>query len=246
MDGEVDLEEVYAKRLRAVQPTRGQVQAIRQAYKRHIVEDAAAVVDLLQRLGHKLYIISGGLAEPVVEFGLSLGIPRERIRAVGIEYNALTGEWWREPGDGYPNGAERFLDTTEPALTVSQGKSLIARSFLAQQTGRSLLIGDGVSDLLAGQAVDLFVGFGGVNARPRVVAEAPVFIHSASLAPLLPLAAGPAALSRAGALADERDRGLVQKAFSLIASGAITFQNERLDQKFTEAYQAVHTGTDGS
>jgi phosphoserine phosphatase len=51
---------------------------IRRSYKRHIVEDAACVVTALQGLGHKVYIISGGLAEPVEEFGIYLGIPRER------------------------------------------------------------------------------------------------------------------------------------------------------------------------
>ena len=79
--GQVELEDVYEKRLRAVRPTHQQVLDIRRSYKRHIVEDAARVVTALQGLGHKVYIISGGLAEPVEEFGIYLGIPRERIRA---------------------------------------------------------------------------------------------------------------------------------------------------------------------
>ena len=59
-----------------------------------------------------------------------------------------------------------------------------------------MLIGDGTSDLLAGEGVDLFVGYGGVVARPRVEAGAPVFVRSPGLAPILPLAAGPAAYTR--------------------------------------------------
>ena len=55
MDGQVELEDVYEKRLRAVRPTHQQVLDIRRSYKRHIVEDAARVVTALQGLGHKVY-----------------------------------------------------------------------------------------------------------------------------------------------------------------------------------------------
>mgnify|MGYP000517741063 CR=1 FL=1 len=44
MSGQVELEEIYAKRLRSIRPTKGQVQAIRQLYKRHIVADAAGIL----------------------------------------------------------------------------------------------------------------------------------------------------------------------------------------------------------
>ena len=79
---------------------------------------------------------------------------------------------------------------------MSEGKEEIVEELLGQQSGKSLLVGDGTSDLLAGEAVDLFVGFGGVAVRPRVRDHAPVFIEAAGLAAILPLAAGPAALAR--------------------------------------------------
>ncbi|MCA9970664.1 MAG: HAD-IB family phosphatase [Anaerolineales bacterium] len=231
MDGELDLEEVYDKRLRAVKPTREQVRQVRRSYKRHIVTDAAATIQLLQQLGHKVYIISGGLAEPVVEFGLFLGVPREHIRAVDLQYNELAGRWWQAG-----SGNERYLAYEEGALTVSDGKAQIVRELLGSQRGRSLLIGDGSSDLLASTAVDLFVGFGGVVTRERVLAQAPAFIHSPSLAPLLALAAGPAALQR---LRRQTHDSILDKAFDLIDAGAITFQDERLKTKFHAALGAA-------
>ena len=190
MDGAIDLEDIYKKRLTTLKPTRQQVLDLRHDYKRNMVEDAARVVAALQALGHKVYIISGGLAEPVAEFGISLGIPRERIRAVELAYNELSGQWWEK--SDLDN--KRYLHHTEGALTVSNGKAQIVRELLGDQLGRSLLIGDGNSDLLAGHTVDLFVGYGGVVARPKVKAEAPAFIESPSLAPLLGLAGGPAEL----------------------------------------------------
>lgn len=236
MDGELDLEEVYGKRLQAVRPTRRQIRDIRNIYKRHVVKDAAAVIAALQTLAHHVYIISGGLAEPVIEFGVSLGVPRQNIRAVDVAYDALSGAWWRSPSD-HLNDNERYLAFQESALTVSDGKAQIVKEFLHNQKGRSLLIGDGSSDLLASSAVDLFVGFGGVVERARVRAAAPVFIHSRSLAPVLALAAGPAMLSRLPHTLGKSVRALIER-------GAITFNDERLKTKFHEAYQAVYPRTD--
>ena len=230
MNGDLDLSEVYDKRLKAVKPSKKQVQAIRAAYKRHIVEDAAEVIRLLQEHGHQVYIISGGLAEPVEEFGVYLGVPRDHIRAVGVQYNELSGNWWQStPGE------ERYLAYEAGALTVSDGKAEVVEALLAGKNGRSLLIGDGTSDLLASRAVDLFVGFGGVVARQRVQAEAPIFINTPSIAPLLAVAMGPAELANLGS------PQLEQKIMQQIETGALTFQNEQLETKFQRAFSARPT-----
>ncbi len=240
MDGKLDLKEVYAKRLRAVRPTHEQIRQIRSAYKRNIVADAQAVIAALQYLGHHVYIISGGLAEPVKEFGVYLGVPKENIRAVHVDYDQLTGEWWYAETD-FKKPKRRYMDYKEGALTVSNGKAQIVKELLGTQNGRSLLIGDGNSDLLAGHTVDLFVGFGGVVQRARVKAESPAFIHTPSLAPLLLLAAGPATLRQ---VKDTPHEAVFHKAFSLTKTGAIDFNHERLKEKFHQAYQAVYSRTD--
>ena len=61
----------------------------------------------------------------------------------------------------------------------------MVRELLGDRFGRSMLIGDGVSDLAARDAVDLFVGYTGVVGRPHVVAESDVLITGDSLAPIL-------------------------------------------------------------
>lgn len=238
MDGEVELNDVYGRRLEVVRPTKGEIDAIRHIYKRHIVADAAAVITALQSLGHDVYIISGGLAEPVLEFGLYLGVPRENIRAVEVEYDVLADRWWEDRQEKGP----RYLDYRPGDLTESEGKARIVDELLGDSTGRSLFIGDGISDLMAATAVDLFVGFGGVVSRERVLSEAPAFIHSPSLAPLLPLAAGPAGISRLG---QSNHAGLRQKIDQLLYEGAITFQDERLSTKFHAAYQAFYSRSNG-
>lgn len=240
MEGQLGLEDVYAKRLAAIIPTQSQIREIRQAYKQNPVEDAAQIIKALQFLGQKIYIISGGLYDPVAEFGISLGVDRNNIRAVKIEYDQLSGEWWRSNGSHRDRSDSRYLSFDEGPLTISDGKAQIVKELLGDQKGTSLLIGDGSSDLRACHAVDLFVGFGGVEARRPVLDNAPVFLHSSSLAPLLALACGPAGMRR---LAQTEFAPLVQKATTLIENGAMSFNNERLSTKFTKAYQAVFAGT---
>jgi phosphoserine phosphatase len=239
MDGDLDLHEVYERRLQAVKPTRQQIATVRQLYKDHIVEDARALIAALQALDHEVYIISGGLAEPVAEFGIYLGVPRENIRAVSIAYNELSGQWWYNA----ENAEKRYRDYRKSELTASSGKSQIVRELLEGKKGRSLLIGDGVSDLLAGSAVNLFVGYGGVASRERVRREAPVFLQSRSLAPLLALAAGPAQLAH---LNQTAHASVALRAHTLIEQGVIAFNDERIAAKFREAYQAVHPRPYGS
>lgn len=239
MEGEVDLEEVYGKRLEAVRPTQAQVQAIRQVYKRNLVQDAAEVISILQEQGHTVYIVSGGLAEPVVEFGLFLGIPRQNIRAVELEYDALSGQWWQQ--DETAEASKRYLTYEESALTVSDGKARIMRELVGEQPGRTLLVGDGLSDLIAGRQADLFVGFGGVIERDRIATEAPAYIRSASLAPLLAIAMGPAGLKR---LEKGENSAVIKRATDFIETGAVIFNDEQLNTKFKRAYQAVYSRTD--
>jgi phosphoserine phosphatase len=240
MGGEVDLEDVYRKRLRALKPTRGQVQALRTIYKQNQVPDAREVIGALQYLGHEVYVISGGLAEPVIEFGLFLGVPRDHIRAVAVEYDRLSGAWWHNVHE-QPNVEERYLAHEGSSLTASGGKSEIVRELRGDGPGRSLLVGDGVSDLLASDSVDLFVGYGGVVVRDAVAEAAPVFVRSASLAPVLALAAGPESLKM---LEGSSFTGLVTRARAMITEGAITFRDEQLNQRFKQAYQAFYPGPD--
>ncbi|MFV2093242.1 MAG: hypothetical protein ACC634_09185, partial [Hyphomicrobiales bacterium] len=40
MDGVIGLEAVYEKRLSAIQPTRGDIRALKEQYKKHLTEDA--------------------------------------------------------------------------------------------------------------------------------------------------------------------------------------------------------------
>jgi hypothetical protein len=91
---------------------------------------------------------------------------RGRISAPSrIAYNELSGQWWYNA----ENTDKRYRDyRAERADSPAAAKPQIVRELLHGKKGRSLLIGDGVSDLLASSAVTLFTGYGGVVARERV------------------------------------------------------------------------------
>jgi phosphoserine phosphatase len=237
MDGKLDLEEVYERRLRAIYPTREQVRQIAQVYGETKVPDAQVVIEILQHFNREVFIISGGLADAVSRFGAGLGVPPDHIRAVELEYDQLAGEWWSYHDHQYSgNPDERYLNHEGGPLTVSQGKAQVVRALAGSRFGRRLLVGDGTSDMNASEAVDLFVGFGGVVRREKVARGAPVYVDSPGLTPILPIALGPAGYRRClgTQYADPFERGLKH-----IMRGEVTFREPGRREAFLASFDPL-------
>jgi len=189
MEGEVYLQSVYDRRLKILNPTRSEIRRVERHYRETSVQDAAEVIQALQFLGKEVFIVSGGLLAAVRPFGIWLGIPPENIRAVSLQYDHLSGDWWDYQQDQWGQRPDvEYLNPELTPLTQTHGKSEVVDSLLNGRQGRSVLIGDGVSDLAARPSVDMVIGFGGVITRPRVSAESNIFIKTNSLASILPLA----------------------------------------------------------
>ncbi|MCY4146775.1 MAG: HAD-IB family phosphatase [Chloroflexi bacterium] len=234
MDGELDLADVYGKRLQAIRPTRAQLKAIEARYWEALVDDAPAVIAALHNLGKRVYIISGGLTDAVRGFGRRLGVPPEQIRAVELEYNELSGDWWRyhEPG---AQQAKTYLAYDRGPLTISDGKARIIAELASGQTGRRMMIGDGSSDLAASGAVDVFVGFGGVVTRERVQTESELFLRSKSLAAVLALAGGWRGwrMTQGGRFEAVYRKGITQAR----DAGLLRFRDERRREQFIHEFK---------
>lgn len=236
MDGELDLADVYGKRLRAIKPTRAQLKAVEERYWETQVEDAQAVIAALSALDKDIFIISGGLIDAVKGFGRRLGVEPEHIRAVELEYNELSGRWW-DYSEPQAQHSKSYLDYSEGPLTVSSGKSAIIRELAGARPGRRMMVGDGSSDLAARCELDLFVGFGGVVARDRVKAGADVFVCSASLAPILPLAAGRRGWELLRGTASE---SIYRKGLKLLMDEErVGFRSETLRETFSREFKDV-------
>lgn len=236
MDGELDLADVYGKRLKAIRPTRGQLEMIEQLYWDRIVPDAQEVIAALKMIEKEVFIISGGLADAVEGFGKRLGVAPDHIRAVTLEYNELSGEWWRYYDFASQKG-QSYLDYDEGPLTVSAGKPHVVSELAGERFGKRFLIGDGASDLATrGNGIDLFVGFGGVVVREKVEHEADVFIYPNTLAPVLPLATGRTGLE---ALQGSNYEALFHKGLKLCNTSAIRFNRPELQTAFEQEFAAV-------
>jgi phosphoserine phosphatase len=183
MNGELPLAAVYGERLRLLAPSRDRVRALGPLYVQHLVRDATATVAALQSLGKQVGILSGGLLEPVRHAAAHLGVPADLVHAVAVQHDA--------------SGRYVDFDRSSP-LTRNGGKVDLLRALPAVQRPLAF-VGDGVTDLEVQGTADLFVGFGGVVARPKVAAGAEVFVRSPSLAAVLPCVLTPAEQARLAA-----------------------------------------------
>jgi phosphoserine phosphatase len=180
------------------------------------------VIQALLWAGKELFIVSGGLLAAVQPFGQWLGIPRRNIRAVDVRYNVLSGEWWDYQRDRWGERPDvEYMDPDRSPLIETHGKIAVIRELRSVFPGRAMLVGDGVSDLVARPAVELMVGFGGVVRRERVAAESDVFIKANHLAPVLALALS----------AGERDQlsgtahaTILEQGLAMINAGEVMFQ----------------------
>ena len=171
MNGEIPLDEVYGRRLEIIRPTLAEVEALGQRYISSLVEGAAAAITTLQNAGADVHLVTAGIAQAIAPLAQHLGIAPRAVHAVPLQFAE----------DG------RYLDYDRRSLLArSGGKELVVRSILARAKGASAFIGDGVSDLETRPAVTLFLGFGGVQSRPRVKEGAAVFVEEPTLRAVLP------------------------------------------------------------
>lgn len=151
MNGEIPLEEVYARRLEMIRPSRAEVDALAQRYLASIVEGAPEVVAELQRTGTIVHLVTAGIEQAILSLAEALDV--RNVHAVRLRFAA--------------GGAYEDFDRRSP-LTRAGGKEVVVRDVRARTKGKAAFVGDGASDLEAKGAVDMFVGFGGVRERAVV------------------------------------------------------------------------------
>ncbi len=165
MDGTLSIEDIYARRLEIVRPDQEALEWLGERYLAELVEGTGATVAALHRLGKPVYVVSGGLLQPVTKLAEALGITPTNVRAVEVY---LDGE-----------GSYTGFDTNSP-LVRSDGKAEICRE-LAARHGPIAIVGDGVTDLAAKSGGACVIGFGGVACRKVMVEGADFFVVDATL-----------------------------------------------------------------
>jgi phosphoserine phosphatase len=171
MEGRMPLQEVYARRLQAIRPSRDGVARLGRRYVERMVEGARETVRGLRCRGVATGVVSGGLRPAVLVLTDALGIPPTSVHAVDVHFDAA--------------GAYLGFDEEDP-LARSGGKAtVLSRPGVAPRP--LCFVGDGVTDLETRAVVDVFVGYGGVTRRETVAREADVYLEDADLRRLLDL-----------------------------------------------------------
>jgi phosphoserine phosphatase len=161
MNGEIPLDQVYARRLEMIRPRREAVEALAQRYIESIVDGAEETIRTLRESGVQVHLVTAGIAQAIAPLASHLGVPQRAVHAVALRFD--------ERGEYEDFDRRSFL--TRPG-----GKELVVRDVRARTHGKAAFVGDGVSDLEAKPAVDLFIGFGGVCVRQRVRDNAEVYV----------------------------------------------------------------------
>lgn len=171
MNGTIALDDVYGRRLEIIRPTLRDVEALGTRYGESLVAGAEETIATLQRAAVQVHLVTAGIAQAILPLAAKLNIPARAVHAVPLQFDA----------DG------QYVDFDRRSyLAQTGGKELVVRDILARSKGRSAFVGDGVSDLETRPAVNLFIGFGGVQLRPRVKENAEVYVEEPTLAAVLP------------------------------------------------------------
>ena len=168
MNGDVTVEEVYARRLEMIRPNQSAIDALAKRYLQSMVASAEETIRALKNAGCTIHLVTAGIEQAVSPLATKLGAA---LHAVQLRFSK--------------SGEYEDFDRTSP-LTRSRGKEVIVRDIRARAKGKAAFVGDGASDLEAKPAVDLFIGFGGVHTRPRVRENAHVFVPGPRLDDILP------------------------------------------------------------
>ena len=159
MNGEIPLDQVYAKRLEMIRPSKERVERLGSTYVASVVDEATETIATLQNEGVIVHLVTAGIEQAIRPLADALNI--RNVHAVKLTFDE--------------NGNYKDFDRGS-FLTRPGGKELVVRDVRARSHGKAAFIGDGVSDLEAKPAVDLFIGFGGVVVRPRVKENADLYV----------------------------------------------------------------------
>ena len=233
MNGELPLEEVYAKRLELLRPTRAELNEVGRIYRRTLVPQAVETIATLQQAGVDVFIVSGGLREAVLDLAGLLKVPASHVHAVDVQLDELRGAWWdyiRHQYAGNPD--ETYFAFPATPLAESNGKLAVV-SQIAANGKRTMMVGDGMTDLQTREAVRLFVGFGGAERRAAVAAAADVYIEGPSLASLLPVALSTVAAEK---LKDTELQNVLLAGLHAIEAGQVLFKEVARRARILSAY----------
>jgi phosphoserine phosphatase len=155
MDGIIAVEAVYSERMKAVKPTRSELEALSRAYVERAAPRSREVIAALSAAEVDVVLVSGGLREAILPLATELGIQADRVNAVSVYFDK----------DGNYAGYEE-----DSPLTRQNGKRVAVRQLNLE--GPTLAVGDGMTDCQIRPVVDGFAAYTGFVRRAPVIKQA--------------------------------------------------------------------------
>lgn len=163
--------EIYRQRLLLTQPTLQQIKDLGKQYCETISPDIKEVIQILQRLGKQIFIMSAGIQQAVNILAAYLNVPIKNVYAVEVSFDT----------DGHYQDFDH-----QSLLTYNDGKKRLAQK-LSVTFPQIALVGDGLNDYTAHTSVTRFIGYGGHYFRQNLADLCDFYITTSSMAEVLPL-----------------------------------------------------------
>jgi len=164
MEGNVKFQDAMAQRLAIMKPTVEGVEKCLAKEKPRFTKGMKQLVARLQERDVDIYLVSGGftvMIEPIAEI---LKIPKENIYANTILFD--------------DDGNYKDFDRSAPTSKSGGKPAVVAQLKKAKGYKTVVMIGDGATDMDARPPASAFIGYGGVQVRPKVKAGADWFVTS--------------------------------------------------------------------
>lgn len=166
MNGEIDFRTSVARRLKIAKVNRHHLKTLCKSISESITRGLPEIIEEIRKAGSETYIISGALIDCVIPVALELKIPAANIFANQPVFNS----------------AGRLTGIKPGLLTSTDGKTKCLRHLKKRGTifGKTVMVGDGVSDLHPYQkgVAEKFLGVGIHRKRETVRRDAPHFFTS--------------------------------------------------------------------
>lgn len=169
MNGQIPQREAMRRKLAMIRPSLSDLVELGREYVERTVPGAKELVSRLQQAGQTVWIITGNFQPAVGILASSLGVPLRNVIASELAFDE--------------QGEYASLDLEQP-LVNNFGKARVIKELRISSV---VMVGDGVTDLETKPVVDLFIGYGGVISRPKVVEHSELYFDNPNISGLVSL-----------------------------------------------------------
>lgn len=163
MNGLLPFKKALLLKLNLIKPSKKDFALLSKAYLKNLSPGAKEAIEFFKKKRAEIFIITGSFYPAVLPLAEKLAIRPDNVFANKIFFDE--------------KGNYKGIDLQNP-LSRNKGKPAVIKNLLPKYNPRpySIFIGDSITDLEAKEAVDLFIGYGGVKIRKKVKEKADIFI----------------------------------------------------------------------